>query len=266
MILAPKISAILLLVLGFALISCTKEDEVICDIPLPVAPDSSLVTLEFNATTNSVPLELLKSFNDPLGRELQVEMLKFYVSNVYVHSGTTSTLVHEVALIILEDPNVLDTNDRFHKIEMQVPVGIYDKISFSIGLDPVQNKENPNDYTSEHPLSISQNTYWDSWTNYKFFMIEGKGDWDGDGFLTNIYGYHTGFDVCYREVSINTLIESSPDENAKDYINLTFEVNDVFFGQDTVNMEIHPTWHGDTSTIETALILSDNLQNAIKLE
>ena len=246
--------------------SCAKDDVIVCPPPPEPTDSTRTVMMLFNATTNGEPLELLKNFTDPLGRELEVELLKFYVSNIYVHNGLVSKRVGDAELITLVDPNVPDSVKNLNEVALQIPYGIYDKISFSIGLDAEQNAGNPTGYPNGHPLSISQNTYWDAWGKYKFFMIEGKGDWDGDGTLSNIYGYHTGFDVCYRELIFDKQLNLSRYNDIAELINVEFEVNDIFFGQDTVDMKINPSWHGDTSTIETALILSDNFKDAIKLD
>jgi len=260
-----KFSMVLMLLFSVTMNSCSKDEVIGCPDP-PTAPtdSSETVIMLFNATANGQPLELLKNFRDPLGRELQVELLKFYVSNIYVHKGLVSKKVGNVGLITLVDPNLPDSVKSINEIALNIPYGNYDQISFSIGLDSVQNAGSPNSFPNSHPLSISQNTYWDSWGKYKFFMIEGKGDWDGDGSLSNIYGYHTGFDACYRTLVFDKQLSIQKDDILES-INVDFEVNDVFFGQDTVNMKTNPTWHGEISTIETALIISDNLKDAINL-
>lgn len=253
-----------MLVTSLALTSCSKEEEMGCWPPLDVPGDSANVIMIFNATTNGQPLELLKNFKDPLGRTMQVELLKFYVSNVFVSFNGASTLLKKAALVILVDPNVTDTTKKHNEIALKIPYGNYDRITFSVGLDVVQNAGDPTKYPSAHPLSINQNTYWDAWGKYKFFMIEGKGDWDGDGTLTNIYGYHTGFDECYRSISFEKMLTLDA-TNSNETLNVNFEVNDVFFGKDTLDMKLHPSWHGDINTIETAFIISDNFQEGLRL-
>ena len=246
------------------LLSCSKKDES-CDCIPPPSISYNDVILKFEGMTGGQPMELLKTFKDPLGRDLHVELFKFYVSDIYVNSGANQTKVGKVDLITLEDPNVIGPGNDLKYTVLKVPYGNYDGITFHIGLDPAQNESDPNSFAPDHPLSSAQNTHWGTWSNYKFLMMEGKGDWDMNGTLTDIYGYHTGFDQCYREVTLTSQV-SSDASGSTDTIRVTFDFNDIFFGSDTLDMKIFPTWHGDTSTIWISETLSDNFSKALKLK
>ncbi|MEQ8323897.1 MAG: hypothetical protein RIC15_12775 [Vicingaceae bacterium] len=257
----------LLLGLGILSIfsSCSKEEDPICDIPQPTILYES-IRMQFDATAGGENMELLKTFSDPLGRSLNAELFKFYVSNVYFHAGNQKVKVKDVALITMLDPNFPDPSGILREIEMKVPYGNYDGISFGIGLDPLQNESDPNSFDPDHPLSSAQNTHWGTWSNYKFLMMEGKGDWDNDTQFTDIYGYHTGFDECYREVDFDYNVQVNGDDALPAPLLLTFEFNDIFFGKDSLDMAIFTSWHGDTSTIATSNLLSDNFSEALKIK
>lgn len=249
---------VLTLILSFVY-SCKKEED---DCPAPAQTDSLI--LSFSASTAGFPLEFKKEFNDPLNRKMRVELLKYYVSNIYLINGVNEKKVGDVGLLTFENNGEPDPGDELQKIRMIVPTGSYTGIRFGIGLDETTNATNPSSYSDEHPLSVQQGTYWSTWDKYRFFLIEGRMDGDGDGQLTDLYGYHTGFDICYKEKSFQKNFKVQ--KGSTMVINFSFEINDVFFGSDTLDAYTEPFWHGDTILVDRAIRISDNFINALKIE
>ena len=170
----------------------------------------------------------------------------------------------EYELITYEDKGELDPNDEMQKVVLLAPIGDYTGISMGIGLDSIQNNLEPTSFPSEHPLSADQNTWWSAWDKYRFVMIEGRIDGDSSGTLDDIFGYHTGHDICYREKEFTK--NFSITTNSKTQLNFTIEMNDLFFGDDTLDVYTEPTFHGEMEIIDRAIRLSDNFSKGLKIE
>lgn len=257
----PSNSAIALMIIFlFSLSSCKKEDD--CP-PEPLAEDS--VIIEFEGLANGLPLEFLKPFSDALARNMRVELLKFYVSNIYLLKGNEEKKVKDVALITYLNNGEVDPGFEKRKIKFLAPVGSYSGIKIAIGLDPVTNTSDPTSFPDDHPLSARQLTHWGLWQNYKFLMIEGKTDFDGDDAYLDIFGFHTGLDFCYRERTFDKAIEIK--KGGTTHLTFGFEINQLFFGVDTLDMaKEEPTWHGDTLSVDKGIRLSNNFINSLLLK
>jgi len=240
--------------------SCTKEEET------PKFPSSVLV-LNFSATGAGEELEFRKEFKDPLSRVLFVEFFKYYLSNVYLIDGSRSIKILDVALITHFDATSSDPNAIQTSVYLDVDPGSYTALKIGIGLDAETNATDPNDPSLEigHPLSSDQNTHWGQWGNYKFIMLEGRWDNNADGSPNAIYGYHTGFDEFYREKTFEKTIVTTSNDTT--HLKLNIEYNEIFFGNDTLDMAVDGTWHGtDTSYLDPARAISDNFIQTLTLE
>lgn len=239
--------------------SCTKEE----DCPEEPVQKDSLI-LHFEAFGGGDTLEYQKFFTDPLGRPMKIEQLLHYVSNIYLLNGSKETFVKDVDLIIYEDKGEIDPGNEKQKIRLLVPRGNYTGIRFVIGLDSATNAGDPSSYEESHPLSVYQNTYWSAWDKYRFIMIEGFMDADNDGINDDVFGIHTGFDVCYRIKTFDHTIEIKENQTTQLYFNI--EVNEMFFGPDTLDPAIEPFWHGEPELVDRAIRLSDNFIYALELK
>jgi hypothetical protein len=240
--------------------SCKKEDD--CPTSTTVQKDSLIIS--FQVFSGNLPLAYLSPFNDALNRSMRVDLLKHYVSNVYLLNGTKEILIKDVAFLTYLNNGEPDPGDELQKIRLRVPVGTYTGIRFAIGLDSAMNKSNPSSFPDEHPLSAKQLTYWGAWQNYKFLMIEGFTDFDGDKVFSDPFGFHTGLDYCYRERTFDKNITVKKGQVAK--LNFNFEINDLFFGTDTLDLATESSWHGDTLYLSRGIRLSENFINALWLD
>ena len=236
-------------------VSCSKEEE---ECPAPIIKDT--IVVHFKATTNGSPLVYNAIFQDPINRDMRISQLKFYISNVYLLNGDKRTLLTEYELIAIEDKG----NDPKTTVKLLAPVGNYTGISMGIGLDSIQNAYEPASFPSEHPLSADQNTWWSAWDKYRFIMIEGRIDGDSSGVLDDIFGYHTGHDVCYRTKEFTKNFSLVKGE--KRQLDFTIEVNEIFFGADTLDVYTEPTFHGEMAIIDRGIKISDNFKAALTLE
>lgn len=247
-------------VLLLSIASCKKDDD--CPASPAVQQDSLIIS--FNALSGNQPLAYLSPFKDALNRSMRVDFLKHYISNVYLLNGTKETLIKDVAFLTYLNNGEPDPGDELQKIRMKVPVGSYTGIRLAIGLDAETNKSNPSSFPDEHPLSAKQLTYWGAWQNYKFLMIEGFTDFDGDNVYSDPFGFHTGLDYCYRERTFDKTITISKGQTSR--LNFNFEINDLFFGTDTLDLATESSWHGDTLFVSRGIRLSENFINSLWLE
>lgn len=250
--------SILLSVLLLSGIWACKDDS---DEPQDCTPtaDEGTVQMVFTPMANGSEINLFEEYTDPTGRTLRAELLKFYVSNVRLTTENgTSNLLKDVELLDFQGGGT-------NTISGTIPTGSYSDISFGLGLDEDKNATEPSIYPSDHPMSVSQNTHWGTWSKYKFLMIEGKADLNNMGSLNDIFNYHTGFDTCYRVNQYNTTIMVNKGQTTT--LNFTFDLNAIFFGVDTLDMAVENSWHGsDPDDVDAAVILSNNLSAAMTLE
>lgn len=251
-----------IILLSATMASCCDKDEPIPDPPKTTA----MAKFSFGATGGGGTLEMGKTFSDPMNRTIRVERFKFYVSNVYLMQDGNEILAKDVELVIYQDDDFPDPTLEKRNVYAVLPPGKYDGIKLGIGLDPTKNALNPGDFPSEHPLSTSQLTYWGAWSKYKFIMIEGFADLSGGSNLSHIFNYHTGYDTCYRELtySFNQPFEIVSGNISE--LKFNIEINDIFFGKDTLDIATEPTWHGDQSTISRGIKISDNFAENLTIE
>jgi len=240
--------------------SCSKDED---PVVVPT-PQTDSLTIYFTAFTNGDTLVYKKEFKDPLNRTMRIEKLIHYVSNIYLINENSSTLIKDVELIVYENNGTPDPGNSRQMIKVSVPIGNYTAIKFGLGLDPVMNSSDPNSFEPEHPLSSDQNMYWSTWLQYRFSIIDGRIDLDNDGILNDVFSIHPGFNETYFEKTFDKAISiEAGKENA---LSFTLEVNELFFGNDTVDLAKTPTWHGDTASINVPISLSNNWINSLILE
>ncbi len=251
---------ILATITGLAFImSCTKEKEE----EMKDTPEDS-VTVRFTAFAGNDTLVYKEEFRDPLNRLWRVEKLIHYVSDVYLLDGNKEVKLSDVELITYERNGDPDVTDEMQEFKALVPRGTYDGIRMGIGLNPIQNSSDPGSYAPEHPLSGDQNMYWGQWAMYRFLVMDGRIDTDNDDVLDKTYSHHPGLDTSYVVKTFNQPIEVSGDsENILDF---TFDFNEVYFGQDTVDAVEVPSWHGSVDNAYISVHLMSNLANSLELK
>ena len=246
----------------FFLASCSKKED---DCPPDTAaPGTGELVVSFTATSSGSAYVPGKIYNDALNRKVFAEQFYHYVSNIRLLNEDTGISVASAQLIRYGDSATSDPDEMFQAFSVNLPAGAYSGISLGIGLDPLLNASNPSSFDPTHPLSAYQGTYWSTWEKYKFIVIDGRADFAASGTPDSIYSFHTGFDTCYRERAFLKAISIEKGKSAK--LAFTIEMNDIFFGTDTVDVAQEATWHGEMVNISRAIRLSDNFIGAVKLE
>ena len=71
-----------------------------CGEDSPVTPETK-VHLKFIPTYNGQPLSIDSVYTNTFGQQLRVENVQFYLSNIYAHNGSDSTLLKQAFLFTL---------------------------------------------------------------------------------------------------------------------------------------------------------------------
>ena len=196
-------------------------------------------------------------YDDYLGRKYRVELLKFYLSNLSLEKADgTRTILSDVNLIDYSTFSLLDVN-------ADVDTGLYVNLHLGVGLDSLMNASDPADFSSSHPLSIAQNTYWTWASKYKFFMLEGRVDTSGAQDPDVIFSYHSGFDSLYKEITIP--IEDLFVTSDGDSLILEFDLGTAINGDYGVVDFVDESFSHSESDFEIVERISNNLVNAFSI-
>lgn len=78
------------------------------------------------------------------------------------------------------------------------------EVSFSIGLDSLQNSSDPTTFSNDHPLSAANAMYWSWATKYRFLKIDGRMNVSGVlGTDDVLIAWHPGADALYRTAELD---------------------------------------------------------------
>lgn len=238
--------------------ACEKDQP----IPPPAEPSKGTVEIRFVPTMNNAAYQPNVNFTGPNNLKMNVEIFKFYLSDIQLVNSSGNQLLSEIELV--------DMSQSDKSISFETEPGIFQKLKFSLGVKSELNGTNdPNfdeaSYPNNHPLSIYNNMYWSWATGYVFSKIEGKIDTSltQDQTPTYTWFYHSGMDTCYTEKSFENLnIEVKAGKTT--VIELGIEFNDIFINQtDTIDMVQNNFTH-TTDNIELARNVIINLARGIR--
>lgn len=233
-----------------ALLACKKNEK-----------NAASVTLNFQTEIDGNSSALSEIFMDSEGRGIKIELLKFYLSDIYFVDSKKDKVydVEDIALLEI-------AANGSGNIELKVPAGDYQSMHIGIGVPQSLNESDPSDYTqADHPLSTTQNTYWGMNAMYRFVMVDGRYDIENDAVFDGTFSYHTGYNSSYRNLSFDQ--DFSFDKKGEHTINLGIDITAILEGsggnQDVVNAS---NFHGNQADIAIANLVSDNFVNALSLK
>lgn len=131
------------------------------------------------------------------GATLKFDYAGYYLSNIQLQTSSGSVSIDTVLRITANTPNIALG---------QIPVGNYQSITYTIGVDSATNHADPTVYSTGHPLALQVPSMHWSWNSgYIFARIEGTIDTSADqtaGF-TVPFEYHLGGDNYKANVTAN---------------------------------------------------------------
>lgn len=209
-------------------------------------------------------LSLNEYFTNEDNLLLNIDLLQFYISNIsFVRPNGDEIEISEIELIKFDENGQAQFN-------FSAPSGDFNKLKFSLGVPSELNDQDPSAYSSDenHPLNVTQNTYWGMAGKYRFLMIDGFYDTNGDGEQDGSYSIHTGYDEMFRNLEFNLILDLS---KRNDYSTVFFiDAAYIFDGEPTTKIDIltENSYHGSTdpTDMNLGIRLTDNFVNAITVK
>lgn len=250
--------------LGLLVMSGCKHDPVEPD-PTPVVPDTTQTSttgtlrLQVEPTWGGAPFALNTVYHNVSDYRVKVELLKFYLGNIRLLSGTDTVLVKDVALFNVENGQLT--------LEGAVAPGNWTGFAAGLGVPMALNDADPVVYGPGHPLSLANATYWSWGSAYRFVMFDGRYDTDPSGTAapTNGFSMHTGLNALYRnfELSLGSGITTSTGNTTT--LTLAMAVDDFFHSPtDTLDLATENQSHGDNGPL--AIKLTDNVVRSFSVQ
>ena len=187
----------LLAATAVAFAACKKDEE---DAPAPSpTPTTATFKIEYGFHWDVDDFDLTQTYADGAGHAIQFSAVKFYFGEPHlIHNG--SEVVHFHEDYFLPDASVGEGEFTVGSITP----GSFDTLEVVIGLDSETNHADPT--LAESPLNDpSMHWAWNPAAGYKFLLLEGRVDDDGDGTVDDIdpsFTYHCATDDALREVEL----------------------------------------------------------------
>jgi hypothetical protein len=220
----------------------------------------AVVNMEFQTIAGQTAYTFSEYFTNGDGVKLRIEVLQFYISNIrFASKKGEETVAADIALITCGV-------DGKGSVSVKIPAGDYTALRFGIGVPEAMNEKGPGAFTEpDHPLSATQNTYWGMNSMYRFVMIDGKYDVNGDGADEGGFSYHTGFKDCYRTFEL--IQEFSFDRKENYTIPFTIDITKLFYVPGSmIDVTTESNFHGDYANIGLAERLSDNFAVSLGIQ
>ncbi|GEM82166.1 hypothetical protein MHY01S_03320 [Meiothermus hypogaeus NBRC 106114] len=139
---------------------------------LPLGLASALaapVELKINLRVGDQPLQFAQTYQTPQGQPYQIELLKFYISEVAL-VRPDGREVRAEGLVLAEFKREAPTQG-VSVMKMDVPAGQYRGIRFNVGVPRELNHLDAG--TQQMPLGVNSGMYWAWNPGYIFYRLEG---------------------------------------------------------------------------------------------
>lgn len=255
---------VLLSILFFT--SCNKDDEDDKNDDDNKQESTSLKVMfepVFDGMDNS--FELNKDYLTEMNDTVNFSKLAFFISNVKITKSDGTILEEEDSYHLVE--KVKDVKMSSFTIS-DLPKGIYTKVEFSIGVDPVANSSIDQVVGDLEPTK-NPSMLWSWDTGYKFLTIEGtyrsrnhnikhlqekSGEDHGHGSVTEkstsgSLVYHIGSDVNYKTLSFN-LPDVNLSTDSENEVHFMVDASQVFKNPTMIDIEDYAVvMGGDKATV-----------------
>jgi len=218
------------------------------------------VSLNFQTVFSGADYSFLNEFTNGDGIKIRLELLQFYISNVrFVKKNGREVLAEDIALVKcdLNGSGIAD---------IKIPAGDYTSLRFGIGVPKEMNESDPSEFNEpDHPLNVTQNTYWGMNAMYRFLMLDGRYDIEGDGIMDGVFSYHTGYNESYREVEL--IHDFSFDRKGNYSQIISIDVSKLFYVPgNIVDVVNESDFHGELTALDIALRMSDNFAASLSIQ
>ncbi len=236
----------LLLVLGCT--SCKKKSN-----------KTGEYTISFQTQFQGADFNLGDVFSSSAAYDLKIETMQFYLADItFVDKNNEDCIAKDIVLLKIDDSG-------FASITVDVPVGKYNKLKFSVGVPKALNESDPADFSADHPLSVTQNTYWGWAQMYRFISVEGRFDIEPDAVFDGTFSYHTGYEESYfkSEFDIDLNMEKNGSGSGVFCIDLAKLFDN---GTSSIDVTTESSYHGNYTDVELSVRLSSNFKSSIQMK
>jgi hypothetical protein len=179
---------------ALVLTACKKDEE---DPPVNNTPTTGTVHLSLGFHWGDPDFVIGQTYTDGAGHAIQVNALKFFLSETHLeNSGSIIADFHDSFILA-------DAAEEGSFILGAASPGSFDHVEIVIGLDSATNHADPT--MAEAPLDdASMHWSWNPAAGYKFLLLEGRVDDDGDGVVDSgdpTFTYHCATDDAIRLLS-----------------------------------------------------------------
>ncbi len=243
----------LLTAVAVSVSGCKKDEE---DAPAPTpAPTTSTFKIEYGFHWDADDFDLTQTYTDGAGHAIKFSDAKFYFGEPHLmYNGAEVVHFHE-------DYFLADAADGEGDFTVgTIAPGSYDTLELVIGLDSETNHADPT--LAEAPLNDpGMHWSWNPAAGYKFLLLEGRVDDDGDGLVDDsdpAFVYHCATDAAMREAQLGFTGTVAAGGTLAPHMEIRMNLlvagvdmltNQIGMGYDPVNVQ-----------------LMDNLVNALELE
>lgn len=186
---------------------------------------------------------------DAVGNNIEFNRVQYYLSDISIQTSVSQPVG------VPDDIHMVSSNISNYPLGT-VNVSNITGINFSVG---VPNAENHADITLQpagHPLSYqSPSMHWGWTSGYRFLVIEGLVDDNGDGTPNKIFQHHVVGDQFFTAVNVST----GAAQNGLDLdINLTVNIADWLHNMNMINAGIN---HGSQAV--NGVVMSNTVPQTV---
>ncbi|MBS1580823.1 MAG: hypothetical protein JST66_01350 [Bacteroidetes bacterium] len=174
---------------------CKKDKE-----PEPTPSDSTTATFRLGIGFHwqGDDFDIANTYADGAGNAIKFTAVRFYLSETHLNNGASTIADFHHSFILA------DAAEEGEYTIGTVPAGSYDELGIVIGLDSATNHADPT--LAEAPLNDPDMHWsWNPEVGYKFLVLEGRIDDDGNGVVDDndpVFTYHCATDDALRNITL----------------------------------------------------------------
>ncbi len=252
---ALLLSILTIFVVAFT--ACKKDD------PEPVITSSGTtssgsgvgtVMLHFHPMAGGNAFAFNTDYTDDFGNTYQFTRAEFYLSKIHFTDDDHNDIgVTNEYLLLNPNMHMYDIGD--------VNEGHAHELHLGIGVDSATNHLDPTTYDASHPLAPQNPAmHWGWSTGYRFLVLEGRVDTDGDNALDTDFFFHIGTDALYRTHAVE--VHADVLEDQSNSIDLMVDWTKFLTG---IDLSVDNSTH-TANNLPLATTVADNMTSAIMLQ
>lgn len=213
-----------------------KKDEVDTPAETPDYTMTATVRMDYmfmngmeDFTLNSTVLQ------DSLGHAVKLDMVRFFVSGVHAMDNAGNAIGHYEGVYMLVDAAQASNNFLLG----QIHASHIHEFHFDLGVDPAANAADP--ANAAPPLNDLSMYFVSQQMGYKFLVVSGLADMDGDGVFETPIRYECGMDAALTEAHAHVHHDLADGDTYTAMINV--DLGGIFAGLNLLTSPI-PDMHG----------------------